>query len=386
MDMKLILAADMSFGFSGAFTGEDKARFAMEEPMRLFNQADFSIVNLENVFGDQASNTPIIKSGPNLISEDAYIAYIHALKPSIIGLANNHSKDYGEDALFHTMDLLSESGYVCIGAGRNVEEAYCPAQISKDGVDVSIIAVCENEFGVATAEYSGTAGYSLGRVARAIEVALRDGRKPIIYFHGGNEINPFPSPGKVELYRHFVDLGAEAVIAMHTHCPQGYEYYKEKPIVYSMGNFYFPRSAQRKKTWDYGYLSELEITEHETKLHIYPYKFDFAKVSILQGDEKACFLRYMECLCEPLKDDEKIQRLFDSWCMTQGYIHTLEQYKKEYFADGFSEEVKNLKNVFGCEAHNELVKNTFRIIFEGKVEQAKAGVELIRKLQDMGCV
>lgn len=383
--MKIMFAADMSFGFNDVFEGKEKAQAAMAEAAKLLEQADFSIVNLENVFGNKAESTPIIKSGPNLISEDAFIEYIHALKPDVVGMANNHSKDYGEEVLFHTMDMLAESGYICIGAGKNLEEAYRPAVVSKDEVKVAMIAVCENEFGVATDTTSGTAGYSLGRVTKEIRQALKAGSKPIIYFHGGNETNPFPSPGKVELYRHFIDLGAEAVVAMHTHCPQGYEYYNGKPIVYSMGNFFFPcaNTDKKRKTWDYGYLSELDFSNDDVKLKIYPYKFDLDKVTMLEGKEKDDFMKYMECLCEPLKDSKRIQSLFDSWCLTQTYINSLEQYKTEYFADGFAEEVKGLKNVFGCEAHNELVKNTFQMIFEARIDDARAGVEEIRKLQKM---
>lgn len=380
-----MFAADMSFGFNDVFAGKEKAQIAMAEAAKLFEQADFSMVNLENVFGNKAESAPIIKSGPNLISDDSFIEYVHALKPDIVGMANNHSKDYGEDILFHTMEMLSESGYTYIGAGKNLDGAYSPAKMSKYGINVSIIAICENEFGIADDANAGTAGYSLGKVTKAIRLALEEGCKPIIYFHGGNETNPFPSPGKVELYRHFIDLGAVAVIAMHTHCPQGYEYYNGKPIVYSMGNFFFPRAAQRKKTWDYGYLCELDISKDDVKLEIYPYKFDLDKVTMLQGGEKAHFMKYMKELCEPIKDSKKIQSLFDSWCLTQTYINSLEQYKAEYFADGYAEEVKGLKNVFGCEAHNELVKNTFQMIFESRVEAARKGVGLIRKLQEMEC-
>lgn len=64
----------------------------------------------------------------------------------------------------------------------------------------------------------------------------------------------------MELYRHFIDLGAEAVIAMHTHCPQGYEFYNGKPIVYSMGNFFFPHKKDKEKSWYHGYMSELDIS------------------------------------------------------------------------------------------------------------------------------
>lgn len=382
--MKIIFAADMSFNYFASFQGKEKAIAAMAEPAMLFRQADFGMVNLENVLGDKADGEPITKCGPNLISEDSFIEYVHALKPDVVGLANNHSKDYGENILFHTLELLGNSDYTCIGAGKNIEEAYRPAKLSKDGVQVAIIAVCENEFGIATKKVSGTAGYSLGLVTKAVKQALDEGCKPIIYFHGGNERNPFPSPGKVELYRHFIDIGAEAVIAMHTHCPQGYEFYNGKPIVYSMGNFFFPSPVlASNKSWVYGYLSELTLSGDDIKLEIYPYKFDFDKVSMLQSEEKEHFMKYMECLCKPISSAEEIQSLFDSWCLTQDYIEGLSLYEKEYLSDGHQLEVKALKNIFHCEAHNELVKNTLMMIFESRVEAAKAGVEIIHKLQNM---
>lgn len=46
--MKIIFAADMSFSFYDIFGGK-KAHAAMEEAAVLFKEADFGIVNLENV-------------------------------------------------------------------------------------------------------------------------------------------------------------------------------------------------------------------------------------------------------------------------------------------------------------------------------------------------
>ena len=105
-----------------------------------------------------------------------------------------------------TMKLLKQKGYVTIGAGKNIDEAYEPAILEKDGVRVAVIAVCENEPGIAEEHQAGSAGYSLSRVSNAIWEAKERGELPIIFFHGGNEYNPFPSPGKTELYRHFVDI------------------------------------------------------------------------------------------------------------------------------------------------------------------------------------
>ena len=382
--MKIIFGSDISFSHFRTFGEKRDAAVAFSEAAVLFKQADFSMVNLENIFGKEEEGTPIIKSGPNLISDDAFIEYIHALQPSIVGMANNHSKDYGEGLLYHTIEMFVDSGYACIGAGKNTDEAYRPVKLTKDGVNVAIIAVCENEFGTAGENMSGTAGYKLGRLTSFINQALQENYKPIIYFHGGNERNPFPSPGKVELYRHFIDIGAEAVIAMHTHCPQGYEIYKDKPIVYSMGNFFFPIHRKEHKSWFYGYMSELNISDQDISLLIHPYTFNFERLTLLKDAEKDAFKEYMKCLCDPIQNEKEIQELFDSWCfMTRSYTHQLEQYRKEMFTDGQSEEVKHLKNVFSCEAHNELVKNTLEMMYESRVEAAESGMERIRKLQEM---
>ena len=37
----------------------------------------------------------------------------------------------------------------------------------------------------------------------------------------------------------YIDAGADAVIGAHPHILQGIEYYKGKPILYSLGNFWF---------------------------------------------------------------------------------------------------------------------------------------------------
>ena len=58
----------------------------------------------------------------------------------------------------------------------------------------------------------------------------------------------------------FTDAGADLVVGSHPHVLQGVEYYKGKPIVYSLGNFIFgssiPKTALLKVQWD-GQASQL---------------------------------------------------------------------------------------------------------------------------------
>ncbi len=382
--MKIIFGADMSFNYLEGFPGKEKAQQSLKGAADVFKTADFKVVNLENVFGERENGNPITKTGPNLISEDNFIEYIHTLNPDVVGIANNHTKDFDEGIMFHTMDMLKASGYQVIGAGKNLDEAYAPAVLEKDGIKVAVFAVCENEFGAAKTNESGTAGFKLGYVTREILKAVKAGQKPVVYFHGGNETNPIPSPGKVELYRHFIDIGAEAVIAMHTHCPQGYEMYNGKPIVYSMGNFYFPANRSSLKSWNYGYLSMVDFTEDGAKLELHPYKFDFEGHYMLDGEEKESFFRYMEVLNKPLEDMEEITKWFDAWCTTQlHYANALSSYTEEALTSNVQKDIVKVKNVFNCEAHNEVVRNMLNMAYECRFEEAKERVPLIRKLQEI---
>lgn len=382
--MRILFASDISFNYFPKYVGDEKAVSAFSEVAEEFRKVDFSMVNLENILGNLDDCEPIEKSGPNLIAEDSFIKYIDTLNPSAVGLANNHTLDYGEKAMFHTMDMLCARGYQICGAGKNIDEAYLPVVFQKDGVKVYVIAVCENEFGIAKKNLSGTAGYNLTRVKNAIKSAILEGAKPIIYFHGGNEKNPFPSPGKKELYRHFIDMGASAVIAMHTHCPQGYEMYEGAPIIYSMSNFYFPKPSTFVLTpsWSIGYMTKLDITKDGTSFEIIPYKFDMEGIYLLKSAEKESFMKYIDELCAPIGDDDKLQEYFDAWCTMcgiGGYSKAL--VFKDEMISGVS--CANLKNILSCEAHNELMLNSMKILFEKRYEEAKKYVPYIEKLQNI---
>jgi len=380
--MKILFASDMSFNYMKPVPENGEAQRIMSKTAEVFKKADYSIVNLENIFGNKEDYEPIPKSGPNLISHDKYIEYVDALNPTAVGLANNHSRDFGDDALFHTMDMLKQRGYKLCGAGRNVSEAYEPVVFDDGNVRVHIIAVCENEFGTATKTSAGTAGYSLERVTNAVKKALLDGAEPIIYFHGGNEQNPFPSPGKTELYRHFADIGARAVVAMHTHCPQGYEIYNGCPIIYSMGNFFFPKEGEYIPTWDMGYMTMLTVDGKKASVDIIPYTFDMESHSPLEGEKRDKFMDYLSELSAEIADDDRIFSLFEAWCTIVGIGAYLEHvgFDDEMYAN--AKKVSPVKNIFSCEAHVELMKHTLRIIHEGRVEEVKKLVPYIEKMQN----
>ena len=55
----------------------------------------------------------------------------------------------------------------------------------------------------------------------------------------GTEYSTELEPVQPQTAHEYIDAGADAIIGAHTHCLQGFEYYKDVPIVYSLGNYWF---------------------------------------------------------------------------------------------------------------------------------------------------
>lgn len=60
----------------------------------------------------------------------------------------------------------------------------------------------------------------------------------VMYLHAGLEDESIPLKEWREIYRTYIDFGADLVVAGHPHIIQGKEEYKGKWIYYSLGNFF----------------------------------------------------------------------------------------------------------------------------------------------------
>lgn len=379
--MKILFTGDINFRGKENLTFEESQKI-LAQVLPYANEVDFVIPNLECPLADIDKHEPIKKSGPNLICDLENICFLKALNAEAVTLANNHIGDYGEGAVKETLDLLEENNIKYSGAGKNFEEAYKTCQIKKNGISASIISVCENEFGMATENTYGSAGYNPKRLLKQIKEDKATSDYVIVVFHGGNEFNPLPSPDTVDRYRFICDMGADAVIGGHTHCPQGYEIYDGKPIVYSMGNFLFKSSSDRPEndSWHYGYMSILEIT-NSVSLDIIPYKFDInaTKISVFNGDNKNKMVDYINELSRIIQTPKELDLYFKGWSWNHQWCPSLPQNTDnidDYFASG------NF-NIVSCEAHLSQLKEILRIYHNEETDLAKEWAEKISQLGKM---
>jgi len=61
----------------------------------------------------------------------------------------------------------------------------------------------------------------------------------IAVVHWGTEYSYDLEEVQLSTGKEYLDAGADAIIGGHSHCLQGMEFYDEKPIIYSLGNYWF---------------------------------------------------------------------------------------------------------------------------------------------------
>jgi len=81
-----------------------------------------------------------------------------------------------------------------------------------------------------------------------IEKYKNDNYFIILYAHVGMLFTRFVNPPIRELLHEKIDLGVEIIVTAHSHCLGGMEYYKEKPIFHSLGDFVMDGGSYRRRS------------------------------------------------------------------------------------------------------------------------------------------
>lgn len=235
----------------------------------LIKSADFSFVNFESPVIENEYK-PIPKCGPNLhCTSEAVEAVMYAGFTGVT-MANNHILDYGVKGLNKSIISCKSSGIDIVGVGENLLAAEKILYLKKENKTLAIINCCEHEFSIATDKSPGANPLDPVRQFYTIKEARLQADYVLVIVHGGHEHYQLPSLRMQEIYRFFIDIGADAVINHHQHCFSGYEMHKGKPIFYGIGNFCFDGDYSVKTNWNEGFLVEL-ILNDSISFNIHPY-------------------------------------------------------------------------------------------------------------------
>jgi len=190
----------------------------------------------------------------------------------------------------------------------------------------------------------------------------------LVIIHGGNEFYELPSPRTKKLYRYIVEIGADAVVAHHTHAFSGFEVYRSKPIFYGLGNFIYDWPGKINSRWNHGYCVRLRISD-SAEFELIPLKQSNERPGIfhLGAEESLRFNKEIERLNSIIQDDSMLESEFQKYCESvfPMYDAFLEPYfgtvitalrKRGLFPKFLSHRKRRLYlNIIRCESHREVL-------------------------------
>jgi poly-gamma-glutamate capsule biosynthesis protein CapA/YwtB (metallophosphatase superfamily) len=254
--------------------------FAFSAPY--LRQADLFFGNLEAAVTDRGNPTPAKEMGLFKSEERMFTAYTSA-GLGAVGVANNHTMNYGTDGLLRTFELLDGVGIAHTGGGRDIDEAHLPAIVERKGTKIAFLSY-SSVFVPPFAATSKRGGIATVRVTTAYEPQPRLSEVPgsppiirtfpneddvsamlqdvakakqladvvVISWHwglspatgGAGQMVPYQQP----MAHAAIDAGADLIVGHHPHVLQPIEVYKGKVIFYSLGNFAFDLFRGRAQT------------------------------------------------------------------------------------------------------------------------------------------
>lgn len=248
--VELEAVGDITFGEQ---VGPSIARYGAAYPWRYvaptLRHADITVGNLE---------TSVSKRGAAAVKEYTFRGVPSALKPlhtlagfDVLTLANNHTVDYGKDALLDTVRAVHAAGILSIGAGATSFQARRPAILVEGGLRVALLGYSDvNPLGFsATSSSPGTAKADVATIDADVRAARRRADVVVCFFHWGTELHADPDSRQGMLADACVRSGASVVLGAHPHVLGAVIRPTARTLVaWTLGNFVFPSSGITART------------------------------------------------------------------------------------------------------------------------------------------
>ena len=206
-------------------------KWAFEKTADFLGSADITLINLE---GTLIANCPTTQTGFYFCGDTRHIEGLKFAGVDIANLANNHAYNFGTKGIEETIKLLEENNISPLGVSGTVYKDINGARFAFLGYnDITlhepIISWADNK-----------------SIESEVKQAARKSDILVVTFHWGIEYSDKPSLRQIELAHLAIDSGADLIIGHHPHWIQTTENYKDKLIVYSLGNFIFDQMWSQK--------------------------------------------------------------------------------------------------------------------------------------------
>lgn len=235
--------------------------YPWESVKSIFLSSDLSLVNLEctvGTIGEPQDKEYTYRAEPETL-EGLVNAGIDG-----VSLGNNHSLDFGRECFVQTLDYLEEYNIKYTGGGRNIKALMEPAIWEINNIKIGFISfsrVTPSVDWYATENRAGIANGYDSNAKNMLEIVEKAKEKVdflIVSLHWGIQLADYPREIDVNIAKKLIDSGADCIMGHHPHVLQGIEFYNNRPIIYSLGNFAF---ATRKGRTSQTMVFNMEINK-----------------------------------------------------------------------------------------------------------------------------
>jgi len=280
----------------------------------ILREADFVVGNLECAVATtgtpQAGKQFTFRAKP-----EALTGLVNA-GVDLVSLANNHTLDYGAEALLETMSWLDHYGLAHVGAGRDFEEASRVKIVEINGISFGFIGTSQ----VVPAGWAATrdrAGVFSGHDMEALLGRVRQTSPQVDYtvvlIHWGVEREDAPRSWQVGVAKRLFDAGANLIIGHHPHVLQGIGLEPGRLVAYSLGNFIFTTRPDSPRNQETGILLVTLSKERIEEVRLVPALIYWGQTR-LEGAPRESILVRLDRLSEP----------FDTEVDLEGWVRRVE--------------------------------------------------------------
>jgi len=277
------------------------------DTLPVLQAADAVIVNLECVLADRGIPWP--EKVFAFRADSKNIAVLAAAGVRAVSLANNHSLDFGRQALRDCIATLQRSDIRPAGAGASRDAAWQPATFAVQDTHVAVLAFTDDmpawEAGV---DLPGVCHVPLrwtdprfARLLAAIEEARAHHDVVVVSAHWGPNWGRRPLSDHVEAAHRFIDRGADIVFGHSAHIFRGVELYRGKPILFSCGDYIDDYAVDDLERNDESFIWCADLEQRRfRRLLLIPTVIGALQARLAGGPDRERIVQRMRALCGAL--------------------------------------------------------------------------------------
>ncbi len=225
-----------------AFTMEKRGMTYPAQDIRdwLLN-ADITHISNEVPFAADCPYPNPVQEEVRFCSADKYIQLLEDVGTDVVELTGDHFQDWGTDAMFHTLDMYRERGWLYYGGGENLADGRKALLLEHNHNKIAFIGCNEKggSFAQASDTQPGAAECDMDWTAGEITRLKAEGYLVIATFQHHEYYRYNAQPDQQRDFRQMAEAGADVVSGSQAHQPQGMEFLNRSFIHYGLGNLFF---------------------------------------------------------------------------------------------------------------------------------------------------